>query len=103
MARRISASRLPDLGAVRARIDRIDRALAPLLAERFACAARAAHFKSSAAQAGAPARAAAVLSRVRALARRHGAPEQAIARVYREMIAAGVALERRLIAMRKNS
>jgi len=101
MARRVSPSRLPSLEAVRARIDRIDRALAPLLAERFACAARAAHFKASGAQAKAPARAAAVVENARALARRHGAPETAVARVYREMIAAGVALERRLIAVRK--
>lgn len=103
MAKRVSPSRLPDLEAVRARIDRIDRALAPLLAERFACAAQAAHFKTSAAQASAPVRAAAVVARARALARRYGAPEQAIARVYREMIAASVALERRLMASRKNS
>ena len=39
----------------------------------------------------------------RALARRYGAPEAAVARVYRAMIAAGVALERRLIAVRNNS
>jgi chorismate mutase len=103
MARRLPPSRLPSLESVRTRINRIDRALAPLLAERFACAARAAHFKSSAAQASAPVRAAHVIARARALARRYGAPEQAIARVYREMIAAGVALERRLIASRKNS
>lgn len=103
MARRVPPSRLPSLQAVRARIDRVDRALAPLLAERFACVERAAHFKTSGAQAKAPARAAAVLAKARALARRHGAPERAVARVYREMIAAGVALERRLIAVRKNS
>lgn len=103
MAKRVPASRLPSLEAVRARIDRIDRALVPLLAERFACAARAAHFKSNAAQARAPARAAAVVARARALARRHGAPEAAVARVYGAMIAAGVALERRLIAVRKKS
>jgi isochorismate pyruvate lyase len=103
MAKRAAPSRLPSLAAVRARIDRIDRALVPLLAERFACVERAAHFKTSGAQAKAPARAAEVLSRARALARGHGAPEVAVARVYREMIAAGVALERRLIASRNNS
>lgn len=103
MAKRVPPSRLPSLAAVRARIDRIDGVLVPLLAERFACAARAAHFKASGAQAAAPARAAAVLAAARALARRHRAPERAIARVYREMIAAGVALERRLIASRKKS
>ena len=103
MARRVPPRRLQSLAAVRARIDRIDRALAPLLAERFACVARAADFKASGAQAKAPARAAAVLAKARALARRHGAPEPAVARVYRGMIAAGIALERRLIALRKKS
>lgn len=103
MARRVPPRRLASLAEVRARIDRVDRALAPLLAERFACVARAAHFKTSGAQAKAPARAAAVLARARALARRHRAPEAAVARVYREMIAAGVALERRLIALQKKS
>ena len=103
MARRLAPRRLGSLAEVRARIDRIDRALVPLLAERLACAGRAAHFKSSGAQASAPARAAAVLANARALARRHGAPEAAVARVYRALIAAGVALERRLIAARKES
>jgi len=101
MARRIPAHRLGSLAEVRARIDRIDRALAPLLAERFACARRAARFKTSGAQAKAPGRAAAVLAKARALARRHGAPEGAVARVYRALIAAGVALEKRLIAAHK--
>ncbi len=63
MARHVPPRKLGSLGAVRARIDRIDRALA----------------------------------------RRYGAPEAAVARVYRAMIAAGVALERRLIAVRNNS
>lgn len=103
MVRRISPGKLGSLAAVRARIDRIDRVLVPLLAERFACAERAAHFKTSGAQAKAPARAAAVVANARALARQHGAPEAAVVRVYREMIAAGVSLERRLIAVRKNS
>jgi len=101
MAKRVSTSRLLSLKAVRARIDRIDRALVPLLAERFACVERAAQFKTSGAQAKAPARAAAVVANARALARGYGAPEAAVARVYRAMIAAGVALERRLIATRK--
>ena len=103
MARHVPPRKLGSLGAVRARIDRIDRALVPLLAKRFACAERAADFKTSAAQANAQARAAAVVANARALARRYGAPEAAVVRVYRAMIAAGVALERRLIAVRKNS
>jgi isochorismate pyruvate lyase len=103
MARTVPPHRLANLSAVRARIDAIDRKLAPLLAQRFACVGRAAHFKRDAAAAAAPVRARKVIARACALARRHGAPPQAVAEVYRALIRTGVALERQSIAKRKKT
>ncbi|WP_116449958.1 GNAT family N-acetyltransferase [Blastococcus litoris] len=84
------------LAAVRAAIDSIDGEIVERLARRERLVLRAGASKSDAAAVRAPGRVAAVLSRVRELARAAGADPELVARVYRTMIAAFV--ERELAA-----
>ncbi|MBC7803454.1 MAG: chorismate mutase [Candidatus Parcubacteria bacterium] len=82
-----------NLREVRTRIDALDAQIVRLLAERFACAREAASFKTSAAQVPAPERAAQVIANVRRMATEHGAPPEAMERVYRALIDAMIAME----------
>lgn len=81
------------LGEVRRNIDRIDRRLVPLLAERGRFVREAARFKRTAREVPAPARAARVVRNVRRLARRHGLDPAIAERVWRAMIAAFIRFE----------
>jgi isochorismate pyruvate lyase len=83
------------LQEVRERIDALDARIVPLLAERFALAHDAARFKADAAAVPAPERAARVVANARALAEKHGAPPEAVERVYRSLIDAMIELELR--------
>lgn len=81
------------LEEVRAEIDRLDRAIVPLIAARLDFALQAARFKSSDDDVRAPVRVDAVIANVRKLAGECGAPEAAIERVYRALVAAMIDVE----------
>ncbi|WP_228276323.1 chorismate mutase [Dechloromonas sp. H13] len=81
------------LDEVRTHIDRLDRELVRLIAERGACVHQAAGFKRSAAEVPAPQRVAQVLARVDALAVELGADRRVVAATWQAMIAAFIAAE----------
>jgi isochorismate pyruvate lyase len=81
------------LAEVRAEIDRLDRLIVPLLAERAGYVLQAARFKSRAEEVPAPARVEEVVAKVRALAAEAGADPALIEAIYRPMIAAFIASE----------
>lgn len=74
------------LDEVRSNIDRIDRAIVPLLAERAAYVAEAAKFKSSQSTVVDVSRVERIIARVRAMAEENGADPALIERLYRGMI-----------------
>ena len=76
------------LGEVRSNIDRIDRAIVRLLAERSQYVHEAARFKPNAAQVEAPARAEAVVQRARRLAAEDGLAPAVAETTYRAMLRA---------------
>lgn len=82
------------LDEVRLNIDRLDRQLVTLVAERGAYVSQAVHFKKSAAEVAAPRRVAQVIDRVRALALDAGADPAVVEATWRAMIAAFVEAER---------
>lgn len=81
------------LDVVRAEIDRIDRQLVALVAERERWVRQAVRFKTSRAEVDAPARVEQVITKVRGLAGEHGASPEVVERLYRAMIAAFIELE----------
>jgi isochorismate pyruvate lyase len=81
------------LDEVRANIDRLDRAIIPLLAERGAYVLQAARFKPNVADVPAPARVEDVIQHVMRLAHEHGAIPDVVEKTYRAMIAAFIAAE----------
>ena len=81
------------LDEVRAQIDRLDRAIVELLAERGGYVRQAARFKKTSADVRAPARVEQVIAKVRALADELGADADVVERVYRAMIAAFIDAE----------
>mgnify|MGYP001766306931 CR=1 FL=1 len=81
------------LAEVRQQIDRLDRQLVSLIAERGAYVRQAARLKTSAAEVPAPARVAAVLANVGQLADEVGAERSVVDAVWRAMIAAFIACE----------
>jgi isochorismate pyruvate lyase len=87
------------LDEVRQQIDRIDRQLVALLAERGAYVRQAAGFKKSAAEVPAPQRVAQVLARVDALALASGADRAVVAAPWRAMIDAFIEAERGMQAV----
>ncbi len=80
---------------VRANIDRLDRAIIPLLAERGAYVLQAARFKPDVADVPAPARVEDVIRNVLKLAHEYGAMPDVVEKTYRAMIAAFIAAEHR--------
>lgn len=88
-----SAADCESLEEVRAQIDRIDRLVVALLAERGAYVLRVASFKKSHAEVAAPQRAEEVVRKAKGLAAELGANPVVIERVYREMIAAFIEAE----------
>jgi isochorismate pyruvate lyase len=82
-----------DLAEVRANIDRLDRAIIPLLAERGAYVLQAARFKPDVADVPAPDRVEEVIANVLKLAREYGALPDVVEKTYRAMIAAFIAAE----------
>lgn len=81
------------LDEVRQQIDRVDRELVALIAERGHYVRQAAGLKKTAAEIPAPQRVAQVLARVDALARESGADPAVVAATWRAMIAAFIEAE----------
>jgi len=81
------------LAEVRAGIDRLDRDLVALIAQREQLVRRAGLLKQDAGAVRAPARVEQVIDRVRALAEEAAASPDVVERTYRAMIAAFVDLE----------
>ena len=86
------------LAEIRTSIDRLDRKIVTLLAERAAYVKDATRFKRDTAEVAAPARQAAVFARARALADELGAPPEVIEAAYRALVAGFVANEGRYFA-----
>jgi isochorismate pyruvate lyase len=76
------------LAEVRANIDRIDKQIVALMAERGQYVAEAGRFKADPAAVSAPARVEAIIAKVKDLARQDGLAESVAERSYRAMIAA---------------
>ena len=76
------------LAEVRGAIDRIDREMVALMAERGRYVAEASRFKADPAAVSAPARVDAIIAKVKGLARDDGLAESVAERSYRAMIAA---------------
>lgn len=98
-----SAAACESLEEVRAQIDRIDRRMVALIAERSGYVLRAASFKKSHADVPAPQRAEEVVRKVKGLAGEIGANPAIVERVYREMIAAFIEAEMVEISARPSS
>lgn len=81
------------LDQIRLHIDRLDRQLVALVAERGAYVKQAARFKKNAAEVAAPQRVEQVISKVSALAAELGAAPSVVEATWRAMIAAFIALE----------
>ena len=82
------------LAEVRQNIDRLDRELVTLIAERGVYVKQAADFKKTAAEVPAPQRVAQVLAKVNALALEIGAEPAVVDATWRAMIAAFIDSER---------
>ncbi len=76
------------LAEVRDNIDRIDRQMIALMAERGKYVAEAGRFKADPAAVSAPARVEAIIAKVKTIARADGLAESVAERSYRAMIAA---------------
>ena len=81
------------LDEVRQQIDRIDRQLVALIAERGAYVRQAAGFKKTAAEVPSPQRVAEILAKVDALALASGADPAVVVATWRAMIAAFIDVE----------
>jgi isochorismate pyruvate lyase len=86
------------LGEVRDNIDRIDRALVALMAERLRHTRAAARFKAKPQEVAAPARVEEVIAKIRALAEAHGLPPEIAEAAYRPLVAGYIADQQRLFA-----
>ena len=75
-----------NLEEIRANIDRLDREIVRLLAERGKYVVQAARFKKTQADVQAPARVEQVVANVRRLAEEYGAPADVVERGYRILI-----------------
>ena len=82
------------LAEVRGNIDRIDREIVALMAERGKYVAEAGRFKADPAAVSAPARVEAIIAKMKTLAREDGLAESVAERSYRAMIAAFEDFER---------
>jgi isochorismate pyruvate lyase len=83
---RVSATEVTGLNEVREQIDRVDREIVRLLAERSGYVRQVVRFKRTADDAHAPARVEQVIARVRAHADAMGAEPDLVERLYRVMI-----------------
>jgi isochorismate pyruvate lyase len=77
-----------NLAEVRANIDRLDRDIIRLMAEREKYVGEAGRFKANPAAVSAPARVEEIIAKVKSIARENGLAESVAERSYRAMIAA---------------
>lgn len=89
------------LDEIRFAIDRIDRGIVRLMAERGSFVRRAARFKATEADVEAPARVEQVVAQVRALAVDAGLEPQVAEAAYRAMIAAFIEVERSVFSAKE--
>lgn len=82
------------LAEVRSNIDRLDRDIIRLMAERGGFVCEAARFKTDTAAVAAPARVEQVIAKVRGLAEEAGLPPEVAEAAYRAMIGAFITMER---------
>jgi len=82
-----------NLTEIRTEIDKIDEQMISLLAQRGDLVKQAATFKRTATDVQAPQRVAAVIEKVKVLAREKGADEKLVEKLYRNMITDFIALE----------
>ena len=94
-------NRFASIEELRAQIDRIDRSMVELIAERGAYVRQAAQFKKSTDDVKAPQRVEQVIGKVKALACELGANPTVTEQVYRAMIAGFIAAEMDEFAARK--
>ena len=87
-----------NLGEVRDNIDRLDREIVRLMAERGQYVHEAARFKQNPREVEAPARAESVVQKARALAEQHGLAPSVAEAAYRAMVAAFIAYEQEVFA-----
>ncbi len=85
---------LESLDQVRSNIDRLDREIIDLIAQRGAYVVQAARFKTSDAEVEAPQRVELVIAKVRTLATAAGLDPRVAEAAYRAMIAAFIEVER---------
>ena len=88
-----NAADCADMSEVRAEIDRVDRALVDLLAERWSYVDRAWVFKRSAAEASVPWRNREVIEKVRTRAESAGMPAEMAEALWRQIIGWGIQYE----------
>jgi isochorismate pyruvate lyase len=84
-----------DMDDIRREIDRLDREIVRLLAQRQGYVHRAAGFKPTRADVVVPERIEAIAARVRDLAAAHDADPDLVEAIYRDMIARFIAFEER--------
>lgn len=77
---------IKSLEAIRQTIDKIDREIVRLLADRSRCVTQAARFKKTSDDVKAPARVAAILNRVRTLAAEYGVDPEIVETIFRVVI-----------------
>lgn len=90
---------LNSLDDVREQIDRLDREIVKLIAERDGYVHQVVKFKTTAEDVEAPQRAAAVIEKVRGLATGYGTDPDIVEAVYRAMITAFIAQEKRQLGL----
>jgi isochorismate pyruvate lyase len=84
------------LAHIRAAIDRIDGEIVTLLARRLRWTRDAARFKADEGEVAAPKRAEAVVARAKTLGAARGVPAEIVEPVYRALIAASIADQRKI-------
>ena len=88
-----------NLTDIRTEIDKVDEQMISLLAQRGDLVKQAATFKRTATDVQAPHRVAAVIEKVKVLAREKGADEKLVEKLYRNMITDFIALEQEMLKL----
>jgi isochorismate pyruvate lyase len=92
-------TRLDSLDDVRVEIDRVDREIVKLVAERDGFVREVVRFKTTTADVEAPQRVEAVISKVRTLATEHGTSPDIVEAIYRAMIAGFIEQEKQALGL----
>lgn len=97
---RVAPEECADMDAVRAQIDRVDRALVDLVAERWGYVDRIWMLKDTPEQATVPWRIQQVVDKVRARASEQGVPPELVEALWRQMIGWGIQYEEEKLRQR---